>query len=105
MRKAIIGALIAGCFTILSAGLASADQYVHGYTRQNGTYVQPYMRSSPDSSYNNNYSVSPNVNPYTGQQGTRSPTYNDRSPSSNQPAYGTPNYGTPSYGMPGQKWP
>lgn len=47
------------------------DVSVKGYFRRDGTYVQPHMRSAPDSSYNNNWSTSPNVNPYTGQQGTR----------------------------------
>jgi len=70
-----------------TASSAIADSYVHGYTRSNGTYVAPYYRSSPDSSYNNNWSVSPNVNPYTGQQGSHSPTWNDRPPSSNLPDY------------------
>ncbi len=82
-----IGALIAA----LAASVAFADTYVRGYTKQDGTYVAPYYRSSPDSSYNNNWSVSPNVNPYTGQRGTRQPTWNDRPPASNP--YGNP-YGT-----------
>jgi hypothetical protein len=55
--------------------------YHNGYVQQNGTYVQPHYQSAPDQSYNNNWSTSPNVNPYTGQQGTRQPTYNDRPPS------------------------
>jgi hypothetical protein len=59
-----------------------AGEYVQGYTRGDGTYVAPSYRSSPDSSYNNNYSVRPNVNPYTGNYGTKAPTYNDRPPSS-----------------------
>ena len=49
---------------------AFADQYVNGYTRQNGTYVQGYTRSSPDSTVTNNYSYQGNSNPYTGQTGT-----------------------------------
>lgn len=66
---------------IASASWAVAQVHVDGYTRKDGTYVQPYYRSSPDSSYNNNWSVQGNQNPYTGQMGTRSPTYNDRPPS------------------------
>jgi hypothetical protein len=62
-------------------GPASASEYVNGYTRKDGTYVQPYYRSSPDNSYNNNYEVKPNVNPYSGKEGTLPPTYNDRPPS------------------------
>jgi len=72
---------------------AFADTYVRGYTKKNGTYVQPHYRSSPDRSYNNNWSVKPNVNPYTGDRGTRSPTYNDQPPT-------TPNY---DYGVPRQQ--
>jgi opacity protein-like surface antigen len=60
---------------------ALADTYVQGYVRKDGTYVQPHYRSSPDSSYNNNWSVQPNVNPYTGEVGTKSPTWNDQPPS------------------------
>lgn len=74
---------LAGLVLLLATGIAAADQYVRGYTKSNGTYVAPHYRSSPDSSYNNNWSVSPNVNPYTGERGTRSPTYNDDPPSNN----------------------
>lgn len=82
-------------FAVVCALTASAFAQVHvdGYTRRDGTYVAPHYRSSPDSSYNNNWSVSPNTNPYTGQQGTRSPTYNDRPPSNNYGLGGSgPNY-------------
>jgi len=47
-----------------------ADEYVHGYTKSDGTYVQPYYRSSPDSTVQDNYSYKGNVNPYTGAVGT-----------------------------------
>lgn len=40
---------------------------VRGYYRKDGTYVEPYMRSSPDKSPYNNYSYPGNVNPYTGK--------------------------------------
>lgn len=51
----------------------SADAAVHvrGYYRSSGTYVQPHYRSNPDGNFNNNWSTSPNVNPYTGSVGTR----------------------------------
>ena len=63
-----------------AAPLLAEDVHVKGYYRSDGTYVQPHMRSAPDSSYNNNWSTSPNVNPYTGQQGTRQPRLNDSNP-------------------------
>jgi len=57
-----------------------ADQHVRGHYRSNGTYVQPHYRSDRDGSYNNNWSTRPNFNPYTGEMGRRSPTWNDRAP-------------------------
>jgi hypothetical protein len=33
---------------------ASADKWVNGYTKKDGTYVQGHMKSSPDSSRYNN---------------------------------------------------
>lgn len=69
MKKAIFAIM-----AILVSTGAMADQYVHGYTRQNGTYVQPYERSSPNSTRYDNYSTRGNVNPYTGQLGTESAT-------------------------------
>ncbi|WP_264520514.1 hypothetical protein [Flavobacterium sp. N1994] len=67
--------------------------YVNGYTKSNGTYVQGYYRTTPNATINDNYSTYPNVNPYTGQQGTVQPTYS--TPSTNS-YYSTPTYSTPS---------
>lgn len=47
--------------------------YVHGYTRSNGTYVAPHMRSAPDGNPYNNWSTIGNTNPYTGEAGTHQP--------------------------------
>ena len=44
---------------------------VQGYIKQNGTYVLPSYRSTPDNNKDNNWSTRPNVNPYTGQIGTK----------------------------------
>jgi hypothetical protein len=51
------------------------DETVNGYTRSNGTYVQPYHRTAPDSNPYNNYSTQGNVNPYTGQIGHKNPGF------------------------------
>lgn len=85
-------------FAIALFTSASADEYVRGHYRSNGTYVKPYYRSSRDSSYNNNWSVRPNVNPYTGRMGTKSPTWNDRYPSSSNPYRSS--YNSRSYSRP-----
>lgn len=43
----------------LFSGSASADKWVNGYTKKDGSYVQGYQKSSPDSyRYNNNGSQS-----------------------------------------------
>lgn len=71
MRRAAILVVIAsiGFTTVAEA----RDTYVHGYTRKDGTYVEPYHRTAPNTTRLDNYSTYPNVNPYTGQQGTVDP--------------------------------
>lgn len=45
-------------------------QSVNGYYKSNGTYVQGYTRSSPNSTVQDNYSYKGNSNPYTGETGS-----------------------------------
>lgn len=78
MKKTIVLTLA----IVAMAATAIAGDYVRGYTRKDGTYVQPHYRSSPNNTRIDNYSTQGNINPYTGQQGT-------------QPAYPQPNYGQP----------
>jgi hypothetical protein len=59
--------VLAAAVTLTAASPCRADEYVHGYYRSNGTYVQPYFRSDPDGNPYNNYSYPGNLNPYTGQ--------------------------------------
>jgi hypothetical protein len=72
MRRIIV--MVAAITAAIAVGTQAsrADEYVSGYYRSNGTYVQPYMRSSPDNSVYNNYSYEGNLNPYTGQVGSNS---------------------------------
>jgi hypothetical protein len=44
---------------------------VRGYVRKDGTYVAPHYRSAPDGNFDNNWSTKGNINPYTGEEGTR----------------------------------
>lgn len=49
MKKIVLVCLIA-----LASVSASADVYVNGYFKQNGTYVAPHTRTHPDGNpYNN----------------------------------------------------
>jgi len=65
---------------VSSSHHSTAPVHVKAYYRKNGTYVPAHYRSHPDHSYNNNWSVSPNVNPYTGKPGTKHPTPDDKPP-------------------------
>lgn len=44
-----------------------------GYFKSNGTYVQPYYKTSPNKYKFDNYSSKYNYNPYTGKKGTVDP--------------------------------
>lgn len=46
---------------------------VSGYTRKDGTYVQPYFRTAPNNSNIDNFSTKGNVNPYNGKPGWIAP--------------------------------
>ena len=66
--------LILAVFGLLLVSTAAfADVYVQGYYKKNGTYVAPHYRSSPNSTKLDNWSTRGNVNPYTGNVGTRNP--------------------------------
>lgn len=61
-------------FTLIWLGLAFGQinpnhVRVSGYTRKDGTYVQPYFRTAPNSTNRDNFSTQGNVNPYTGEAG------------------------------------
>lgn len=71
MQKALSGFLVSLFISAALFGTSSsvyADEYVRGYTRKDGTYVQPHYRSDRDGNPYNNYSYPGNVNPYTGKQ-------------------------------------
>ena len=46
---------------------------VQGYTKKDGAYVAPYQRTAPNGTQRDNWSSKPNVNPYTGKDGTKEP--------------------------------
>jgi len=63
--------MLAGVLSLTVASPTLADSFVNGYVRRDGTYVAPHYRSNPDRSFSNNWSTYGNVNPYTGQGGTK----------------------------------
>lgn len=49
----------------------SNDVKVNGYNKSDGTHIDSHMRTAPNNTTSDNYSTSPNTNPYTGQVGTK----------------------------------
>lgn len=72
MRNIILTLVTASAFSFFGETLF-ADTWVRGYTRKDGTYVQPHYRSDRNNSPYDNYSTKGNINPYTGKKGTKDP--------------------------------
>ncbi len=84
MKKLIIaGLLLAGIAGTSEArkrssgydygtGSSSQSERVGGYTRSDGTYVEPYYRTKANNRDDDNYSTKGNYNPWTGKTGTKS---------------------------------
>jgi len=66
-KRIIVSAILILIIFSLFLSLAFADEWVNGYYKKSGTYVQGYWRSSPDSDPTNNFGYPGNVNPYTGK--------------------------------------
>lgn len=77
MKKALLIVLL---FTS-TAALAVSSHQVKGYTKNDGTYVQPHRQTNPDQRRSNNYSSEGNYNPTTGKPGKQ------RNENSNPPLY------------------
>ncbi len=60
----------------VSSAAFAADTYVRGYTRNDGTYVEPHYQTRPNNNLNDNFSTKGNVNPYTGREGWIDPNRN-----------------------------
>lgn len=65
-KSIILAVALLVLMSFLTVNLAEAER-VRGYYKQNGTYVQPHYRTSPDRNPYNNYSFPGNYNPNTGR--------------------------------------
>ena len=54
-----------------SSHVSTGDHYVHSYTRKDGAVVQGHHATDPNGTRDDNYSTRGNVNPYTGEPGTK----------------------------------
>lgn len=70
MKKLLLSTLIALMLFFSTFSTVEALVKVNGYTKKNGSYVAPHYRTSPNTKKNDNWSVKPNTNPYTGKKGT-----------------------------------
>ena len=78
--KHIFSAIAVFVVLVITAVPAFAQVHVRGYTRADGTVVQPYTRSASDNTVTNNYSFEGNTNPYSGTAGTNSYPHDVTSP-------------------------
>lgn len=87
MRKLII--LLTTLFILIGSLSFAGDTYVRGHWRDTDrdgikdTYVSPHYRTAPNDTIRDNYSTYPNINPYTGKQGTINPDNNYNNPYNN----------------------
>lgn len=79
--KAVLGALFLGVVTVPvmarggsgSSHSSGSSHYVAPHVTKNGTYVEGHMQTNPNGTKLDNWSTKGNVNPYTGQPGTKNP--------------------------------
>ena len=73
----IFTVITAAYFVFSPVCLFAQDTFVRGYTRSDGSYVQPHYRTERNSTQYDNYSTEGNTNPYNGRQGYVVPDEND----------------------------
>jgi hypothetical protein len=87
MKTVFVFAVVLATVTTASAQLYGTGTGLYGtgsnpnthtvqpYVTPQGTYVQPHIQTNPNNTQLDNFSTRGNVNPYTGQYGTRVPKY------------------------------
>lgn len=58
-------------FSSHSSYRSPGEHYVSGYTRSNGTHVSGHYQTNANGTRNDNYSSRGNINPHTGEPGTK----------------------------------
>jgi len=71
MMKNLLSLLLV--FSISLPVYSTTSHNVRGYTKKDGTYVQSHRQTNPNKTQRDNWSSKPNVNPYTGKEGTKEP--------------------------------
>jgi hypothetical protein len=71
--KSLVALLSLAVLAITLSVTTFAQKRVRGYTKKDGTVVQPHRRTSPNKTENDNWSSKGNTNPDTGKKGTKTP--------------------------------
>lgn len=58
-------------FAKKSPDSSGGSHAVKGHFKKDGKYVQPHRATNPNQTQRDNWSSKPNVNPYTGNPGTK----------------------------------
>ncbi|STX55812.1 Uncharacterised protein [Legionella beliardensis] len=70
MKNQFLKKLFLVCLVYYCPSLFGKEVTVQGYTKQDGTVVNSYTRTSPNNTISDNWSTKGNINPYTGKAGT-----------------------------------
>ena len=73
MKKLIFISVLSLATIFVNAQSNPHSTPVKGYTKKNGTFVQPSHRTAPNHTQRDNYNTKGNTNPNTGKSGTKTP--------------------------------
>ncbi len=72
-RNFVTAAVSSALIALPVSSFSASDHAVRGHVTKSGTYVAPTRATNPNRTQRDNYSSKPNINPATGNQGTRTP--------------------------------
>jgi hypothetical protein len=73
--KTAVALFLMLAFSGLSLAQAKPEHEVQKHETKNGTVVEKHYQTNPNSTQRDNYSAKGNVNPHTGQAGTKTPKH------------------------------
>lgn len=74
LTSAVMLAVASGVAEAKGGGRSSGSSHsVSGHVTKSGTYVAPHHATNPNATKADNWTTRGNVNPFTGQPGTRNP--------------------------------
>ena len=71
MKINLIAALLLTHLLFTPTLAFSGSHGVKGYIKKDGTYVAPHRQTNPNKTQRDNWSSKPNVNPYSGKEGSK----------------------------------